>query len=373
MYPIKKLVVPVVLFLQVYFAFLAITPANAQGTFTLVDSEAVPGPADNLVVVEKGKKKIALVTNFDGNEISTYELRNDSTFKPLDSGSAGGGPRAIAMARDGQYAIVVNSNSDDMSVMAIKKDGTAKEMRRVPSGGDNPFDAAVAFDDLVVITNRDSDEVSLFKIDRKGNMRELGSQSAGIDPHVVSISPWGLVAVANSTSNDLTIFDLDRRGNMSLVDAAFPVGNSPKAVAIERFPSSSGRSIGTEVMFVGTRSAQPGVIEDQIQAYEILRNDNDEVTLIPAGSTSAGFFLTDIEVTKDRLFAVTVNSSGKDEARSFILNGTELTPEASLELPGATPSFKQLTVAKGDGKVKYNLLVTEFQGGWLRSIEFRKR
>lgn len=340
---------------------LSAATAHAQGTFTAVDSESVPGPGDNMVVVERGPNRFTLTVSFQANAVWTHRIEPSGSLTPVSSTATGSGPRAIAMARNGDYAIIVNSNDDDMSVMAIGSHGELTEVGRYSSGGDNPFDVEVAYDDLVVIANRDSDSIALFGINRRGQMQQIGSShSAGVDPHVVAIGPQGTVAVANSTSNDLTIFDLDRNGNMSLVDEAFQVGNSPKAVAFGTFGFS---------MFVATRS--PAGQEDQIQAYEIHRpfpflRANWEIE--PAGSTPGGAFLTDLEVTPDRLFTASVHPlTGRDQVCAFRRWVTALAPDTCVETGGSQPSFKTLSSLlrrRGNRLV----VVAEFQNSAVRSF-----
>jgi 6-phosphogluconolactonase (cycloisomerase 2 family) len=332
----------------------------AQGQFTLIDSEAVPGPGDNMVVVERGGARFTITLSVTTDTAYVHRVSTTGEMDLVSIAPTGGGPRAIAMARNGQYAVIANSNTDDLSVMSISDQGVMSEVNRVSSGGDNPFDVAVAYDDLVLVANRDSDNVTLFSIDRRGVMRQVGQpHPAGIDPHVISVSPQGVVAVANSTSNDLTIFDLDRRGNMFLLDQAFPVGNSPKAVAFGTFGFS---------MFVATRS--PAGQQDQIQAYEV-HHPRRSVNLVAAGSTPAGVLLTDIEVTVDSLFAVSVNPlTGRDQVRAFDRRGSQLIAGAILETAGPPPSFKNIASAPVRGPIDRILFVSEFQGGWLRSIRF---
>ncbi len=154
------------------------------------------------------------------------------------------------------------------------------------------------------------------------------------------------------------------------------VGKSPKAIAFGHFrrlilPGSlnssapAGPTVGS--LFVATRSA-PGQ-EDVILAYEVLRDADGHMEFVPAGSTPAGALVTDIEVTRPNLFAVSVNpATGRDQLLSFRRDGTQLTFEDKLETAGPPPSFKNLSSAPVPGPIDRVLFVTEFQGGWLRSV-----
>lgn len=335
--------------------------AFGQGTFTPVDSEPMPGPGDNMVVVERGRAQYIVTLSNTANTVHTHRVEPDGSLTPLSTAATGNGPRAIAMARDGDFAIIVNSNDDTMSVMSISGTGALSEVGRYSSGGDNPFDVAVAFEDLVVVANRDSDSVVLFGINRRGVMNQIGNpHPTGVDPHIVTIGPQGTVAVANSTSNDLTIFDLDRNGNMSLVDEAFSTGNSPKALAFGQFGFS---------MFVATRST-PGV-DDQIQVYAARRPWSRNPQFEQVDSVPCGAFLTDLEAAPDLLLAVTVDPlTGRDQVRGFDCHGTQLTPNGTITTNNGMPSFKNVCSAKVPGPIDRAVFVSEFQGGWVRSLTY---
>ena len=85
---------------------------------------------------------------------------------------------------------------------------------------------------------------------------------------------------------------------------------------------------------------------------------------------SPSAFVTDVEVTKDAAFAVTVDPvTLKNQVRAFARRGTELTPSGTLVLPGA-PSFQAITSARVPGPIDFLLLVTTFQAGNVHSIFF---
>lgn len=340
---------------------VASTPALAQGELTLVDTEvAGPGPGDNMVIVERGRASFVVSLAFDGDQAVTHRLERNATLTFVGRTPTGDGPRAVALARRGDFAVVANSHSHDLSVMDVGEDGLLREVSRVSSQGLNPFDVAVAHDDLVLVANRDSDELAVFHLDRRGNLRLLGKEATGAAPHVVAISPRGLVAVGNSGSSDLSLFEVSRRGELFPVNTTFALGAPPIAVSFGTF----GRSL-----FVAARSAQPLVVEDRILAYRVDRRGE----LAAAGSYPGGLFLTDLDVTPRGLFAVTVNSSGQDELRSYRRRWTDLTLDATLATPGSPPpSFKQVASAPARGRVDRHVFVTEYQAGWLRSITYER-
>ena len=111
--------------------------------------------------------------------------RRDGSLTAVGRSAIGPEPRAIALARNGDYAVVVNSIVNEIAVMSIGDDGLLTEVNRVPSGGLNPYDVAVGFNDIVVVANRDSDQINTFQIDRRGRLTPLGVAVTGIDPHVV--------------------------------------------------------------------------------------------------------------------------------------------------------------------------------------------
>lgn len=350
-----------------WLSFLALAsagPLAAQGSLTLADSQqAGPGPGDNMVVAERRGESYVVSLALDSDEAVVHRM-DRSRLIPVGRLPVGDAPRAIALARGGDFAVVANSNSDDLSVLEIGRDGELREVRRVSSQGQNPFDVAVAHDDLVLVSNRDSDELALFHLDRRGDLRLLSREPAGLSPHVVTVSPRGLVAVGNSGSNDLSLFELTRRGDLFPVQSSVPLSGFPVALGFGTF----GRSL-----FVAQRSAQPGVIDDEIVAFRVGRRGQLE----EAGRTPCGRFLTDLEATPGGLFAVTMTPQGEDQVVAYRRRWTSLTLDATLVTPGSPPpSFKQIATAPARGRDRRRLdrhvLVTEYQAGWLRSIDYER-
>ncbi|HUE83413.1 MAG TPA: beta-propeller fold lactonase family protein [Pyrinomonadaceae bacterium] len=363
----------------VFFFFLALlvtfysqaSSALAQGTLTKIDSEVVPSPGDNMVVAVRKSGTFVVTLSRDTDSAYTHRLESDSTLTPIGTSPTGDGPLAVALARKGEFAVVANSLSNDLSVMTIGPTGLLQEVNRVPSGGVAPSDVGVVFDDLIIVANRgaltgEGEGVTLFEIDRNGNVRPIGDLTptgaqpplltGGNDPHIVAVGWSGLVAVANSSSNDLTLFDVDRRGNMVLLPPiSRPVGGSPKALA---FSDNS--------LFVATRSAQFGAVQDQIEVYHVARDG----TLTLEFTTDAGYFLTDIEANEDGLFAVTWSSptTGALELRAYDTDRKGgLSLNASLQLPNVR-SFQQVFTHPGRRPVDRHVVVTQFQANAIHSV-----
>lgn len=335
-------------------------PGTPALTGAIAAAETVPGPSSVAVVAKHGRD-IVVTTSLSTHQLLTHRLEGD-TLVPIDAKPTGTTPRAVALAQHGQYAVTVNSDSDAVSVHAVDANGFLTPICcDTPSGGDNPFDVAVAFEDLIVVANRDSDTVTLFGMNRRGNLTSRGTFPAGVDPHVIAIGPQGTVAVANSTSNDLTIFDLDRQGNMSLVEEAFAVGGSPRAVAFDR----TGHA-----MYVAVRGA-PGT-EDRIRGYSVSRPTPSTIELTPQSDTPAGYFVTDMKVHKDKLFVPTVDASFANEVRSYaMLDNAQLALEDAVPLPGPT-SFKKVAPAGPQARrFREPVYVGEFQANALVAVEYR--
>lgn len=338
-------------------------PLAAQGTLTLADSvQAGPGPGDNMVVAERRGVSYVISLALDADQAVVHRM-DASRLTPVGRTAVGDAPRALALARGGDFAVVANSNSDDLSVLEIGRDGQLREVNRVSSQGQNPFDVAVANDDLVLVANRDSDELAVFHLDRRGGLRLLGRERTGVSPHVVAVSPRGQVTVANSGSSDLSVFELDHRGDLTLT----------QTVAVGGFPVALGYGTFGRSLFVARRSAQPGVIDDELLAFRVGRRGRLE----EVGATPCGRFLTDLEATPGGLFAVTMTPQGQDQVVAYRRRGTELTLDATLETPGSPPpSFKQLATAPARGRDRRRLdrhvLVSEYQSGWLRSIDYER-
>jgi hypothetical protein len=369
----------------------------ATGTLTVLDNEPVdiapgePGPGDNLVFSVRRNAtyvvSLAFTTGQPG-EIVTHRLRRNGGLEFVGRTPGGPEPRQIALARDGDYAVVANSIANEVAVMSVGDDGLLREVDRKSSGGLNPFDVDVAFNDIVVVANRDSDQINTFHLDRRGKLTPVDVAIAGVDPHVVSVSsngivgvpdptdrslsrtgvaawqpPERLVAVANLTDRSLSLFELNRRGELTPLGPAIPTDNMvPRALTWLR-----------RNLFVALDAPAPN--EDLIRAFRVRRDGTIEYR----GDTPAGAFLTDIEANEDGLFAVTVNTNGpggaddRDEVRVYrIENRTDLTLDASVQTDNFPPSFKQISTFPAREPNDRRVIVTEFQGGWLRSLIYNR-
>ncbi|CAN5788010.1 hypothetical protein BH23GEM9_BH23GEM9_36430 [soil metagenome] len=363
--------------------------ADLTGTLTKIDTEVVPSPGDNMVVAVRKAGTFIVTLSREENQ-ARVSLVSNSGLNGIGSTGTGDGP--VKMARVGTDLIVTaNSFSNDLSVLKQRSDGRLQEINRVSSGGIQPSDVGTAFN-LTVVANRgglsgDGEGVTVFEVDSEGKMKRIGDQyPSGRQPHIVVITTRGLVAVpnaggkgqlvvagnsaatpadtrlvavGNASSNDVTLFQIDRAGTMTMLPPiSRPVGGSPRALAFH------GRSL-----FVATRAPIFGLTQDQIERYRV--NVDGSLTLL--STTSAGYFLTDIEARDDRLFAVTLSSPTLpvNEVRAYAID--EDGPSALalvdvLALPGA-PSFQQLGTYRDDGP--FLLGVTQFQAGLLHLIEYR--
>lgn len=342
-------------------ASLAVVPLGAgQGGFLPVDNETVPGPGDNMVVIERGRAQYVVTLSTSGNLAYTHRVDPSGQMEYVSQTPTGSIPRAIALAHDGDYAVIVNSGEDSASVMAISDAGVLTEVGRHWTGGDNPFDVAVAFDDLVVVANRDSDNVVLFGINKRGVMTHKQTLPAGVDPHVVTIDPQGLVAVANATSNDLSLYELDRKGHMRPPETIWNTGGGTPVTA--EFADQNGSESLLAVAFRKTGE------QDRLRTFEVRKDPKGGATATPRGDATVGLFATDIETTRGDLLVATVNAdTGRDQV--VALDADTLTVKAQIEFPGA-PSFKKISSAAVKGPHDLLVFVTGFQGNWLRSLRF---
>lgn len=336
-------------------------------TLTVADNEPVdvapgePGPGDNMVfsVRRNGRFVVSLAfTTGHLGEVVSHRLRSDGQLELVGRTPAGREPRAIAMARNGDYAVVVNSIDNQIAVMSIGDDGLLNEVSRSSSGGLNPYDVAVAHDDIVVVANRGSDQINTFHIDRRGRLRPLDVAIAGVDPHVVSVSSRGLVAVGNQTERSVSIFEVNRRGELTFNQTVTTGGLVPTSA------SWQGRRV-----FVALDKPFPQ--EDVIRSYSVDRQG----AVTQGGDTDCGVFLTDIEANEDGVFAVTANRNNpadpfddRDEVRVYRIAGTELTLDASVQTDGFPPSFKQVATGPARWPNDRHVIVSEFQSGYLRSL-----
>jgi DNA-binding beta-propeller fold protein YncE len=350
--------------------------AGAPLTGTLADSVAEKGPT--AVVVAPGHEiEYILTVLYGSDEVSSRALHPDGSIGPAATTVAtGASPRAIAHSAQTGYAVVANSASDDLSVLEIGRDGQLHEVRRVASGGKSPMAVGIAFGQFAAVANRDSNILDLFELNRRGELVPVAEEPTGGMPHAIAVSRRGIVAVANSESDDLSLFHLDRYGNLIPVHPesgslraasdAVPVGGLPRALAF----APDGRSLFVAVQRTG--------MEDEIQAYEVTyaggmghrEIEPASIALVKRSGTPAGYFATGIAATRDRLFVATVNALGQDEIREYLRDGTTLTPDATVVTPGQPASYKSLAIGAEDEPDAVNVLVTEYQSGWLRSIVF---
>jgi 6-phosphogluconolactonase (cycloisomerase 2 family) len=354
----------------------------AAGAFQLKDSEAVSSPGDALIS-KRRTQTFVFVNDFAAGLMITYRRELDGTLTLIGSRPVGNEPRQIAPARNGDYVVVVNSSEDQIAAFRIGDDGLPTEVDRVSSGGDNPFDVAVGFEHIVIVADRDSDSVKLFEITRRGKLLQTGGAPTGIDPHVVAVSrntdfatplpgigaaaigveKVVLVAVANQTSQSISLFRMNKAGTLTDL-GDIPLGKPPRALSW----------LDTR-LFVALDEPGlplPGTPEDFIRSFEI----GVDGTVRQGPDTPAGYFLTDIEATKKGLFAVTVNLNGsapdKDEVRVYKIDDLSLTLDAAIQTPGASPSFKQIATGPTEKPFDRHVIVSEFQGGFVRSLLYDK-
>lgn len=346
----------------------------AQSTLAVVDNEPVdtapgePGPGDNMVFSVRRNATYVVSLSFttgQPGEIISHRLNRDGTLDFVGRTPGGREPRQIALARGGDYAVVVNSIANEVAVMSIGDDGLLREVSRTSSGGLNPYDVAVGYNDIVVVVaNRDSHQINTFHIDRRGQLIPLDAAATGLTPHVVVVGARGHVAVANQTDRSVSWFEVNRRGELNSLGPDTPTDNMPPRALAWR-----GRNV-----FVAL-DVEPFPAEDVIRAFHVYRDG----TVEERGDTPAGVFLTDIEANEDGLFAVTVNTNGsggaddRDEVRVYrIGGGTVLTLDASVQTDNFPPSFKQVSTGRARGPNDRHVIVSEFQGGWLRSLIYNR-
>jgi hypothetical protein len=326
-----------------------------------------PGPGDNMVFAARRDARfvvsLAFTTGQPG-EVVSHRLWDDGRLSFVGRTPAGREPRAIAVARDGDYAVVVNSIDDQQAVMAIGDDGLLREVHRAGSGGDNPYDVAVAFGHIVLVANRDSNTISTFAIDRRGQLTgPLATEPTGPTPHVVVVGARGHVAVCNQTGRSLSMYDVDPRGELAPLGTVLLDNMVPITATWHDY-----------VLFVALDRPFPE--EDVIRAFHVSRNG----AVRQAGDTPCGVFLTDLEANEDGLFAVTANRNNPDnvfddrnEVRVHRIDGTTLTLDAARQTEGFPPSFKQVSTGPAQGWNDRHVIVSEFQSGWLRSLIYDRR
>ena len=349
------------------------------GTLTVVHDLQVdaipivdPGPGDNMVFAARRDARFVVSLSFANGgpgEVVSYRLGDDGQLSgPVSQTPGGNEPRAIAMARKGDYAVLVNSMDDKLTVMSVGDDGVLTKVSEAWSGGSNPYDVAVAFGHVVLVANRDSNDLSTFHLDRHGQLvGPLATETTGPTPHVVVVGARGHVAVCNQTGQSLSLFEVDRRGELAFLGTRTLDGMTPRTA-----------SWNGDDLFVAL-DAPSG--EDVIRSFTVGRRG--QVT--QGSDTPAGFFLTDIEANEDGLFAVTIALDTsvsppvpKDQVRVYRIDGRELTLDASVftaTVPQPPqPNFKQVSTGKARKHNDRHVIVSEFFGGYLRSLMYdRKR
>lgn len=349
------------------------SPLAAAGSLRVVDVKQVSGAGD-LDVVEyldsSGRTRNVLLTlGFNDNSIRTHEIGTGSTLIERNVTWSCDGPRQLALLPTigagpilDVNSVVVCSRGNEIAEYGSNSGGVVNSITKTSSGGTDPADVAVTRDSEYAFTaNLASKSLSVLRRDRLNHSLTLrGEYTLPYEPTHVDVNRNRIVAVAGTNPNYFGTYRLDRStGALSPIGAVM-LAQRPTAMA---FADEVGTS--SQLLYLGLRSNQAGV-EDQIATYRIEPTGNFSLV----GNTAAGLFLTDFIPTYDRLYAVTVNTSQRDELRVYRRPGTQLVWDASIDTP-ESPSFKQVAVAPSRGRVT-PVLVSAFQGGWLRSYEYTR-
>ena len=351
---------------------------EAAGNLRVSDFRNLPGAGDTAIaelVDSLGvPRRFALTLDFPGSRIVPHRIGSNSTFIDGTPYPSCDGPRQLAVApgstSDFVNGVVVCSGGNEAALYGYGPGGAVNIRSRTPTGI-NPFDVALSWDSkYALIANLGSNDVATVRIDpATGALTPVGSVPVPGSPDLVAVNPDGIAAVASSATNVLTSVRID-----PATGALTPVGSVPlnlRATAmyfadeVGPFNKADDAAARGRLLYVGVRSTTAG-IQDEIRTFRV--GSDGALTFI--GSTPAGLFLTDLAGGYDTLFAVTVSTGGKDEVRAYRRVGTQLVLDASIETPEA-PSFKQIAAAPAQGNVT-TLVVTAFQGGWLRSIEYTR-
>ncbi|HSE63542.1 MAG TPA: beta-propeller fold lactonase family protein, partial [Thermoanaerobaculia bacterium] len=259
-------------------------------------------------------------------------------------------------------SVVVCSRGNEVAEYGSSTGAAVNLVTKTSSGGTDPADVAVTRDSEYAFTaNLASKSLSVLRRDRLTHSLTLrGEYTVPHEPTHVDVNRNRIVAVAGTNPNYFGTFRFDRStGTLSPINGVM-LAQRPTAMA---FADEVGTS--SQLLYLGLRSNQAGV-EDQIATYRIEPTGNFSLV----GNTAAGLFLTDFIPSYDRLYAVTVNASQRDELRVYRRPGTQLVWDASVDTP-ESPSFKQVAVAPSRGRVT-PVFVSAFQGGWLRSYEYTR-
>ena len=362
----------------------AAIPLTAAGSLRVADVKSLPGAAGVVfeeleVIAEPRGLGYVLTLLFDSDEIVSHRLGAGSSLNEVGRVPTCDGPRRLLSIGNFGSSIQVNgtylcSGSNEIAGFDVGQGGVIDVGTPIPSGGTDPADLSVSLDGrFVLVANRGSGDLATVRIDpATGALTPVGSASVGGGPDLVAVSRSGIAFVGRSVANDVSQLRIDPATGALTPVGSVPLGLRASAIALgdllsEVSPNSTRSVAGrAQLLYVGVRSNQMGV-QDEIRTFRV----GSDGALTFAGSTPAGAFLTDIAVTYDRLFAVTVNSaSQRDEVRAYRRVGTQLILDASLETP-ESPSFKQIASAPSQGRVT-TLFVTGYQAGWLRSIEYTR-
>jgi hypothetical protein len=266
-----------------------------------------------------------------------------------------------------------------LSLFHLDRHGHLLPTGRTSCGGKVPLGVGVAFNQFALVANYDSGDITDFHIDRHGQLSLLGQHPAGNGPSVIAVAPEGFVAVGNGASNDLSLFHLGRDGVLRPVNGPLGAHGALRAAG-DTFPlggklSAAAFAPDGRALFVAVEN--PGV-EDRILGYDVTfagggghrEIDPASIALTPRSTTAGGYFVTGLVATDDRLFVATENAQGRDEIREYHREGTTLTLDAAVVTPSPSASYQRIAVSESDDPLVFNVLVTEYQSGWLRSIVF---
>jgi hypothetical protein len=363
----------------------------AAGNLREVARENQPGAsgvaAGDWVDSSGAVRKFIVITDFDNNELVPFRLLSEGTVLRVPRIPVCNGPRAPIVSK-GQSPLArflfICSRSNEVAGYAVTPGGDFNSVFLRPSGGTDPTAVALTPDDnAAVVAHRGGNPVVYIDLGSEVTYQVFGSDDVhtiddvfalGMDNYDFGDAGNRYLAYVGSTApNQVATVGIDRDTSNGDVIATAPLTGSPTALApADELPipptGSSPQAVAGrgKLLYVGVRSSQAGV-QDQIITYRV--GSAGELTLV--GSIPAGIFLTDIEVTYDRLFAVTVTPAGRDEVRVFRRRGAQLVLDTSLEMPETAPSFKQIAVTPSEGRVA-NLFVTGYQGGWMRSILYTR-
>jgi hypothetical protein len=357
--------------------FLAVAwPATAGGTLRAVDLKTLPGAGD--VVIADFFDSAGRVTNvvhaagFNSNRIHSYTVGPGSVLIDGIPVETCDGPRQIALvptvgpgAIEEVSVLTGCSRSNEVAEYGSSLDGAVSFITKTGSGGSDFADLAVTDDGRYAFgANLASNNISVFRRDRH-TLTFGAAYSVPPGPGLVEVNRNGIVAVGSTSPSYVGTYRFDRTSWSLSPVAGAVLTHRPTAMAFA--DELGGTSPGSQLLYVGLRSNQLGVEEDQIATYRVEPGGNFNFL----GSINAGYFLTDFHVTYDRLFTATVSAGAKDEVRVYKRLGSQLTLDASLEFGDPSPSFKQIAAAPSWGR-RTTLAVTGFQAGWLRSLEYTR-